>query len=198
MLPRRQTISRRAKPSPSSQQHESWRELARTRTRLISTGIATRGILAHNAQNVESQPIPACQHLQGTIAGLHKSLTTSFAEEFPKATSDLSILLSNLESRQARLANEVQSSLTKTRKETSVEIADIATEQTSTLLLQLKAVEDKMDALEYRANSGWTHEKTLHWVFLVLEYIVMGSWRVLWAIVGGIIQFIRWLFFFNA
>jgi Flp pilus assembly protein TadB len=153
-----------------------------------------------------------------TLAGLQKSITTTFEHDFPKATSNLNASLSTVESRQRRLADNVQSSLTKTRKETSVKIADIAAEQTSTLLLQLKAVEDKMDALEYRANSGWTHEKTLHLVFLVLEYIVMvvlwhlwvllsilrlgkrvvmGAWVVLWAIVGGIIRFIRWLFFIN-
>src|SRR6202035_5221708 len=113
--------------------------------------------------------------------------------------------------------NKVSSSLTKTRTETAVKIAEIASEQTSTLLLQLKAVEDKMDALEYRTNSGWTHEKTLHLVFLLLEYIVMvvlwhlwvfisvlrygkrfiyGVAGVLWGVVMGVIGLMRWMFFF--
>jgi hypothetical protein len=75
-----------------------------------------------------------------------------------------------------------------------------------------------MDALEYRTKSGWTHEKTLHVVFLVLEYIVMvvlwhlwlllsvlrvakkivaGVWLVVWGIVMGIYHLIQWLFFMN-
>ena len=131
-------------------------------------------------------------------------------------TTDLSTSLSTLESRQTQVANQVQSALTKTRTQTAVKIADIAAEQTSTLLLQVKAVEDKMDALEYRTNSGWTHEKTLRLVFLVLEYIVMvvlwhlwvllsvlrlakkivwGVWIVVWGIIAGIFHFVGWLFF---
>jgi hypothetical protein len=73
-----------------------------------------------------------------------------------------------------------------------------------------------MDALEYRTKSGWTHEKTLHLVFLMLEYIVMvvlwhlwallsvlrlgkqiiwGLWLVVYTFVAGIVRLIRWLFF---
>jgi hypothetical protein len=207
MLSRRPTISRRPKPSLSLQQHEPRRELARTQARIISTGIATRGMLDKDSRSADSLPFASCQRLMGAIAG---------HQNYPETISDLTTTLSTLEHRQGLLANEVQSSLTKTRTETSVKIADIASEQTSTLLLQLKAVEDKMDALEYRANSGWTHEKTLHLVFLVLEYIVMvvlwhlwvllsilrlgkrvivGGWVVIWAVVAGIIRFTRWLFF---
>jgi hypothetical protein len=175
-------------------------------------------MLDKDNRNADSLPFASCQRLMGTIESLQKSLTTSVEENYPKAISDLTTTLSTLEYRQGLLAHEVQSSLTKTRTETSVKIADIASEQTSTLLLQLKAVEDKMDALEYRTKSGWTHEKTLHLVFLVLEYIVMvvlwhlwvllsilrlgkrvvvGGWFVIWAVVAGIIRFIRWLFFIN-
>jgi hypothetical protein len=135
----------------------------------------------------------------------------------PTATQSLLTVLSALESRQTALTTQIQSSLTKTRAETAVEIADIAHEQTSTLLLQLKAVEDKMDALEYRTtSSGWTHEKTLHLLFLVLEYVVMvilwhlwvllsvlrvgkkivlGVWFVIWAVGAGVVRFIGWLVF---
>jgi len=147
---------------------------------------------------------------------LDRSLTTSFEHDFPQATSNLLSVLTPLESRQAQISNQVSSSLTKTRSDTAVKIAEIASEQTSTLLLQLKAVEDKMDALEYRTNSGWTHEKTLHLVFWILEYIVMivlwhlwvfisvlrygkrflfGVWGVFWGLVVGIIGLIRWIFF---
>ena len=147
---------------------------------------------------------------------LDRSLTTSFEHDFPQATSDLLGILSTLESRQTQISNKATSSLTKTRTETAVKIAEIASEQTSTLLLQLKAVEDKMDALEYRTNSGWTHEKTLHLVFLLLEYIVMvilwhlwvfisilrygkhfvyGVWALFWWMVAGIMGVVRWLFF---
>jgi hypothetical protein len=152
----------------------------------------------------------------GNINGLNETLTTSFEQMYPKVTAELITTLSNLEERQAEVAKQVQSSLTKTRTETAVNISDIASEQTSTILLQLKAVEDKMDALEYRTNTGWTHEKTLHLLFLVLEYIVMvvlwhlwvllsvlrlgkqaiwGVWAIFWGIVTGIIHVIRWLFF---
>jgi hypothetical protein len=147
---------------------------------------------------------------------LDRSLTTSFEHDFPQATSDLLNVLTTLESRQTQISNQASSSLTKTRTETAVKIAEIASEQTSTLLLQLKAVEDKMDALEYRTNSGWTHEKTLHLVFLLLEYIVMvilwhlwvlisvlrygkrfvyGVWALFWWIVMGIIGVVRWMIF---
>jgi hypothetical protein len=168
------------------------------------------------AKDTQTTSISKCQQLMGTIAGLNRSLTTSMEEDHVKATTDLSTTLSALESRQSQVANQVQNALTKTRSQIGVKIADIAAEQTSTLLLQIKAVEDRMDALEYRTKSGWTHEKTLHLLFLVLEYIVSvilwclwvllsvlrmgkqivwGVWLAVWTVVGGIIQFVRWLFF---
>lgn len=168
------------------------------------------------AKDTQTTSISKCQHLMGTIAGLDKSLTTSMGEDHAKATTDLATTLSGLESRQTQVANQVQSALTKTRSQIGVKIADIAAEQTSTLLLQIKAVEDRMDALEYRTKSGWTHEKTLHLVFLVLEYIVMvvlwhlwallsvlrlgkqivwGVWIVVYTAGAGIVHLIRWLFF---
>ena len=74
-----------------------------------------------------------------------------------------------------------------------------------------------MDALEYRTtSSGWTHEKTLHLLFLILEYVVMvilwhlwvllsvlrvgkkivlGVWFVIWAVGAGVVRFIEWLVF---
>jgi hypothetical protein len=213
ILARRPTISRRPKYLLQSAESEAKRELSRTRARLISTGITARAMLSR-----ESHPtsISKCQHLMGRIAGLNRSITTSFDQDHLKATTDLTTMLSNLESRQTQIANHVQSALIKTRTETAVQIADIASQQTSTLLLQIKAVEDKMDALEYRTNSGWTHEKTLHLVFLVLEYIVMvvlwhlwvllsvlrvakqvvfGVWMAIWVFITGIINAIRWLLF---
>jgi hypothetical protein len=213
---RRPTISRRSRAlsiGPRTAQSDTRRDLLRTRARLVSTGITTRAMLAKGTQTTS---ISKCQQLMGTIAGLNRSLTTSMEEDHGKATTDLSTTLSALESRQTQVANQVQSALTKTRTQIGVKIADIAAEQTSTLLLQIKAVEDRMDALEYRTKSGWTHEKTLHLVFLVLEYIVSvilwclwvlisvlrlgkqiiwGIWLVVWTVVGGIIHLVRWLFF---
>ena len=204
--------SRRVSVFPS-QQSKTRREFARTRARLISTRIIARSMLAKDTRTTS---IAKCQTLMGTIAGFNRSLTTSFEQDYPKATTDLTTTLSTLESRQTQVANQVQSALTKTRTETAVKIAEIAAEQTSTLLLQIKAVEDKMDALEYRTKSGWTHQKTLNLVFLVLEYIVMvilwhlwvllsvlrlakqivwGAWIVVWGIVMGSIRLVRWLFF---
>src|ERR1700731_444703 len=115
---------------------------------------------------------------------LDRSLSTSFEHDLPQATSALLNVLTTLESRQTQISNQATSSLTKTQNETAVKFAEIASEQTSTLLLQLKAVEDKMDALEYRTNSGWTHEKTLHLVFLLLEYIVMVILWHLWVLIS--------------
>ena len=214
ILARIPTVSRRPRNSIfSSQQSETRRDLARTRARLASTGIMTSAILD---KDTRSTSIAQCQALMGTVTGLNRTLTTSFEEDHPKATTDLSGTLSNLESRQTQLANQVQSALTKTRTQIAVKIADIAAEQTSTLLLQVKAVEDKMDALEYRTKSGWTHEKTLRLVFLLLEYIVMVvlwhlwvllsvlrfakqivwvGWIVIWGIIAGIRHFVGWLFF---
>jgi hypothetical protein len=216
ILARRPTIMRRQNNPASLHQAESKRELLRTRARLTATGITTRAMLQNDTPNADLQPIASCFQLMGNINGLNKTLTTSFEQIYPKATAELITTLSNLEERQAEIAKEVQSSLTKTRTETTVSISDIASEQTSTILLQLKAVEDRMDALEYRTNTGWTHEKTLHLLFLVLEYIVMvvlwhlwvllsvlrlgkqaigGVWAIFWGIVTGIIHVIRWLFF---
>lgn len=215
VLARRPTISRRPKPAISTQETESKRELARTRARLISTGVTTRAMLP-SQESTSILPIMSCQNLMNKFHDLDRSLTASFEHDFPQATSDLLSVLSTVESRQTQISNKVSSSLTKTRTETAVKIAEIASEQTSTLLLQLKAVEDKMDALEYRTNSGWTHEKTLHLVFLLLEYIVMvvlwhlwvlisvlqygkraiyGVWGILWGIVMGSIRLVRWMFF---
>ena len=212
-LPLRPTVNRRRVSIFPYQESERRREHARTRARLASTGISARAILSKGTQITS---VIRCQTLMGTIAGLNRSLTTSFEHDHSKAITDLTTTLSNLESRQTQLANRVQSALTKTRTETEVKIAEIAAEQTSTLLLQVKAIEDKMDALEYRTKSGWTHEKTLHLVFLVLEYIVMvilwhlwlllsvlrlskrvfwGVWIVVWGIINGIIHLIGWLFF---
>jgi len=216
VLTRRPTISRRPKPTIATYATESKRELARTRARLISTGITTRAMLPSEDPTSSVQPIKSCQNLMNKFHDLDRSLTTSFEHDFPQATSNLLSVLTPLESRQAQISNQVSSSLTKTRSDTAVKIAEIASEQTSTLLLQLKAVEDKMDALEYRTNSGWTHEKTLHLVFWILEYIVMivlwhlwvfisvlrygkrflfGVWGVFWGLVVGIIGLIRWMFF---
>lgn len=213
---RRPTISRRSRAlsiGPRTAQSDTRRQLLRTRARLVSTGITTRAMLSKDTQTTS---ISKCLQLMGVIAGLDRSLTTSMAEDHAKATTDLSNTLSSLESRQTQVANQVQSALTKTRSQIGVKIADIAAEQTSTLLLQIKAVEDRMDALEYRTKSGWTHEKTLRLVFLVLEYIVMvvlwhlwallsvlrlgkqiiwGVWLVVYTVVAGIIRLIRWLFF---
>jgi hypothetical protein len=162
--------------------------------------------------------ITKCYTLMGTINDLQHSINTSFEQQHPKAVAETNATLSGLESRQAQIASQVQSALAKTRGQISPEIGDIAHEQTSTLLLQVKAVEDKMDALEYRTKSGWTHEKTLHVVFLVLEYIVMVVlwhlwlllsvlrvakkivglvWLVVWGIVMEIYHLIQWLFFMN-
>ena len=213
VLARRPTIARRRASIFPSQQSKTRRDLARTRARLESTGITARAMLANDTK---STSIAKCQTLMGTVAGLNRSLTTSFEQDHPKANSDLTTALSTVEPRQTQVANQVQSALTKTRTQTAVKIADIAAEQTSTLLLQIKAVEDKMDALEYRTKSGWTHEKTLHLVFLVLEYIVTvvlwhlwvfisvlrlakqivwGVWIAVWGIIMGIIHLILWLLF---
>ena len=214
IIARRPTISRRPRNLIFPfQQDETRRELARTRARLASTGITSRAMFD---KDIRTTSIAQCQALMGTIAGLNRTLTASFEQDHPKATIDLSTTLSTLESRQTQLANQVQSALTKTRTQIGVKIADIAAEQTSTLLLQVKAVEDKMDALEYRTKSGWTHERTLHLVFLVLEYIVMVVlwhlwvllsvlrlakqiiwvlWIVVWGIIAGIRHFVGWLFF---
>jgi hypothetical protein len=207
---------RRQNHPASFRQAESKRELVRTRARLTATGITTRAMLPTDSRNTVSQPIASCFRLMDGINVLNNTLSTSFEQTFPQTTTDLINTLSKLEERQTEIANEVQSSLTKTRTQTAVKISDIASEQTSTILLQLKSVEDKMDALEYRTNTGWTHEKTLHLVFLVLEYIVMvvlwhlwvllsvlrmgkqavcGVWSIFWGVVAGIIHFIRWLFF---
>jgi hypothetical protein len=214
ILARRPTIVRRARNSIfSSQQDETRRDLARTRARLASTGITARAMID---KDTPTTSIAKCQALMGTIAGLNRALTVSFEQDHPKAATDLSATLSTLESRQTQLANQVQSALTKTRTQIAVKIADIAAEQTSTLLLQVKAVEDKMDALEYRTKSGWTHERTLHLVFLILEYIVMVVlwhlwlllsvlrlarqmvwviWIVVWTIITGMRHFVAWLLF---
>ena len=213
VLPRQQARPYRPKNSNSpSQQTVTRRDLKRTRARLASAGITARALLKDHCNT----SIARCQTLLGTLSSLNRSIMTSFEYDFPKTIADLTTTLSNLESRQTQVANQVQFALTKTRTQTAVKIADIAAEQTSTLLLQVKAVEDKMDALEYRTKSGWTHEKTLNLAFLVLEYIVLvvllhlwalisvlrlakqivwGVWIVACGIVAGIVQFMEWLFF---
>jgi hypothetical protein len=215
VLSRKPTTARRRLSIFPSRESGARRELARSRARFTSTGITARAMLDKDTQSTSSAIIK-CQTLVGTVAGLNRSITTSFEQDYPTAITSLTTTLSALESRQTQVANQVQSALTKTRTQTAVKIAEIAAEQTSTLLLQVKAVEDKMDALEYRTKSGWTHEKTLHLVFLLLEYIVMvilwhlwlllsvlrlvkqivwGVWIVVWTIVTGVIRFIRWLVF---
>jgi hypothetical protein len=215
VLHRRATISSPRKSIAPLQAEPVKRDLARTRARLASTGITARAMLSKDSSTTA---ITKCYALVGTINDLHRSINTSFEQQHPKAVADTNAMLSGLESRQAQIGNQVQSALAKTRGQISPEIGDIAHEQTSTLLLQVKAVEDKMDALEYRTKSGWTHEKTLHVVFLVLEYIVMvvlwhlwlllsvlrvakkivaGVWVVVWGIVMGIYYLIQWLFFMN-
>ena len=206
-------LSRAMSIGPRTARYSIRRDLLRTRARLVSTGIIARAMLA---KDKETTSISKCQQLIGTIAGLNRLLTSSMEDDHAKISTDLSTTLSTLESRQTQIANQVQSALTKTRTQIGVKISNIAAEQTSTLLLQIKAVEDRMDALEYRTKSGWTHEKTLHLVFLVLEYIVMvilwhlwvllsvlrlskqivrGIWFVVWMVAAGIIYAIRWLFF---
>jgi len=215
VLGRRATIMTPRKSIAPLQAETVKRDLARTRARLASTGITARAMLAKDNQIT---PFTKCYALMGTLAGLHRSINTSFEQQHPKLIAELNATLSTMESRQAQIGDQVQSALAKTRNQISSEIANIAAEQTSTLLLQVKAVEDKMDALEYRTRSGWTHEKTLHVVFLVLEYIVMvvlwhlwlllsvlrfakkitqGLWIVVWWIVMRIYHFILWLFFMN-
>ena len=215
VLQRRATIMSPRKSIAPQQAETVKRDLARTRARLTSTGITARAMLAKDNQIT---PFTKCYTLMGTIAGLQGSINTSFEQQHSKAIAELNATLSTMESRQAQIGDQVQSALAKTRNQISPEIADIAAEQTSTLLLQVKAVEDKMDALEYRTRSGWTHERTLHVVFLVLEYIVMvvlwhlwlllsvlrlakkivhGFWIVVWWIATGIYQMIQWLFFMN-
>lgn len=212
-LTRRPIIPYRPRPTVASRQTEARRDLTQRRARLISTGVTSRALLG---KDTNTAPIAQCQRLMGTISGLNRSITTSFNQDHPKATMALTTTLSVLESQQAQVADQVQSALTKTRTQTAVKIADIAAEQTSTLLLQVKAIEDKMDALEYRTKSGWTHEKTLHLVFLLLEYIVTVvlwhlwalfsvlrlakqivwvAWIVVWGIFTGIRHLIRWLCF---
>jgi len=215
VLGRRPTIMTPRKSIAPLQAETVKRDLARTRARLASTGITARAMVAKDNQIT---PFKKCYALMGTLAGVHRSINTSFEQQHRTLIAELNATLSTMESRQAQIGDQVQSALAKTRNQISPEIANIAAEQTSTLLLQVKAVEDKMDALEYRTRSGWTHEKTLHVVFLVLEYIVMvvlwhlwlllsvlrlakkivhSLWIVVWWIVMGIYHFIRWLFFMN-
>lgn len=212
---RRPTMVLRSKSLLPSPESGALRELARTRARLMSTGIVVRGV---HSQNTKAISIAKCQDLMGRVADLDPVIAASFEQEYPKATLGLTTTLSALESRQSEVSKQVSSALTKTRTQTAVKIAKIAAEQMSTLLLQVKAVEDKMDALEYRTKSGWTHEKTLHLVFLVLEYIVMvvlwhlwalisvlrltrqvlvGAWIVVWWLVVGSYRVVRWLLFLH-
>lgn len=218
ILRRRPTLPPRPL-SLSLHRPEHKRELARTRARQLSIGITTRGMLPDPLQEKQHGPIAACHHLINTINTLNNSLTTCFDQTYPTAMKSTTRTLEDLETRQNAIATQVQSSLAKTRTETSTQISEIASEQTSTLLLQLKAVEDKMDGLEYRTNSGWTHEKTLRLIYLLLEYVVMvvlwhvwvlisalrlakrlivGGWAIWWAVIMGLIHFLRWLFFLPA
>ena len=210
---RRSTIASRRTPM-SARAPDGRRELARTRARLISVGIRARHFVSNDNNRIT--PIDKCHRLMGKISGLNRSVNSSLHHDYVQASTDLESSLSALESQQTQLSEQVHSALQTTRTQIAVQIADIAAEQTSRLLLQVKAVEDKMDALEYRTNSGWTHEKTLHLVFLVLEYIVMVVlwhlwlllsvlriakqavglvWMALWFVVVGVVRLIRWLFF---
>lgn len=219
ILSRRPTFVARHTRPLSPFQFERKRELARTRARQLSIGITARAILRDPLEEKPHGPIAACNQLMDTINTLNTSLTTCFNQTHPNAMKAVTKTLDDLESRQSEIANQVQSSLIKTRTETAVQIAEIANEQTSTLLLQLKAVEDKMDGLEYRTNSGWTHEKTLRLMYLVLEYVVMvvlwhvwvlisalrlvkrivvGGGMIWWGLIMGLIHFVRWLFFLPA
>jgi len=219
ILSRRPTIHRRHLRPLSPFIPERKRELTRTRARQLSIGITTRNMLPDPLQDKQRNPISTCHQLMDTLYTLNNSITTFYDQTLPTAMKNVTKTLEDLESRQTSIANQVQSSLAKTRTETSVQISEIANEQTSTLLLQLKAVEDKMDGLEYRTNSGWTHEKTLHLMYLLLEYVVMvvlwhvwvlisalrmvkrlvvGGWMIWWGIIMGLIHFVRWLFFLPA
>lgn len=210
---RRSTIASRRTPM-SARPSDGRRELAQTRARLISVGTRARHYVSNDNNRIT--PIDKCHRLMGKLSGLNRSLNSSLQRDYVQASTELESSLSALESQQSQLSEQVHSALTITRTQVAVQIADIAAEQTSRLLLQVKAVEDKMDALEYRTNSGWTHEKTLHLVFLVLEYIVMVVlwhlwlllsvlriakqavgfvWTAMWFVVVGVVRVIRWLFF---
>jgi hypothetical protein len=219
MLTRIPTLSARQLEPLSAFQPDRKRELARTRARQLSLGVTTRAMLSDFNEEGQHSPIMACHHLMNTINTLNTSLTTCIDQQYPTTMKCITKTLEDLETRQTAISNQVQSSLAKTRTETSTQISEIANEQTSTLLLQLKAVEDKMDGLEYRTNSGWTHEKTLHLMYLLLEYIVMivlwhvwvlisalrlvkrfvvGGWMIWWGIITGLVHVVRWLFFLPA
>jgi hypothetical protein len=169
-------------------------------------------------RDIRTNFISNCQVSMGRINALNRSITASSKHDIPGEAETLSARLSDLEAQQGKVGDELSSALTKTWHETEDEVNKLLNEQTDVLLLQVKAIEDKMDALEYRTKSGWTHEKTLHLVFLVLEYVVMvvlwhlwlllsvvrlakqivwGIWIGFWGLVTGIIQLVRWLLFLH-
>jgi hypothetical protein len=168
-------------------QAERTRELTRSRARHLSTAIRIRSLLPENGKVYP--PIVTCNNLISDIYNLNTSLSSSMDSTHQETIKHLSTTLSSLETQQSSISEKVHSSLNKTRTETAVQINDIADEQTSILLLQLKAVEDKMDALEYRTKSGWNHEKTLRLIFLVLEYVVMVVLWLIWVLISGL----RWV-----
>jgi hypothetical protein len=209
--PRSSTIIRSPKLSSITYDSGAKRDLCRTLARVLSSGI-----IAHALLTDSTTPLTKANNLLGRISGLNRTLTS---HELPSdALNPIMESLANLSTEQTHLLTRVQSTLHKARTETHSSITEIATTQTGTLLLQLKAIEDKMDALEYRTKRVWTHEKTLRVMFLVLEYVVMvvlwhlwlflsvlrvvrwgvmGIWLVFWGFVVGAVRFVRWLLFLD-